>query len=391
MASEGKRVLIVCELDGYANGWRPVEMHRFLRERGHKVELANVYYLGRASTERGSRLTKLPGPRPRQLAHYAVEVASLLLTRRWAFGRRHLSYPLLRALLRLRRDHLESTLPLDGFDLVVCTHPHDAELLLAHGIARTLYDCPNPYADEMYFEGKLTERQRTKFRRRESELFENVDHLSFSWESYARYAVEHYGISGDNLLQLNWGCVPAERRAQFATPPRIAYLGSLSGVFIDLPLLGRLASLYPHIDVYGGPPPDPALRLNYKGWAPPEVLEGYQLGLITCTKDELRREGFSAKHLQYIAYGLPVLVPAWRRHLELLRGSVPYEEETFTAVVHALGERDAWQRRSDEAYEQAQRLTWERTLQPLDAALRGGSEREAEGVAEAERENGQPQ
>ncbi len=378
MASGGKRVLIVCELDGYANGWRPVEMDRFLRESGHEVEVENVYYLSRASKTRGSRRAKLPGLSPRQLALYAVEAASLLLTRRWGFGRRRLSYHLLCAELRLRRGHLGSYLPLEEFDLVVCAHPHDSELLLNERIARTFYDCPNPYADEMYFEGKLTERQRSKFRRRESKVLESVDHLSFSWESYARYAVKHYGISGDNLLQLNWGCVPAERRAQFARPPRIAYLGSLSGRFIDLPLLGRVAALYPHIDVYGGPPPDPALGLNYRGWAPPEVLEEYQLGLITCTKDELRKDGFSAKHLQYIAYGLPVLVPAWRRHLELLRGSVPYEEETFTAVIEAMGEPAEWQRSSDEAYEQAMQLTWERTLQPLDDVLREGSDREAQ-------------
>jgi hypothetical protein len=44
------------------------------------------------------------------------------------------------------------------------------------------------------------------------------------------------------------------------------------------------------------------------------VLLSYQAGLITCTRDELRRDGFSAKHLQYLAHGLPVLAPEWRRH-----------------------------------------------------------------------------
>jgi hypothetical protein len=149
----------------------------------------------------------------------------------------------------------------------------------------------------------------------------------------------------------------------------VIYLGSLSSQYINLPLLSRLTKLYPHIDVYGGPPPDPALELNYRGWAPPTILGEYQFGLITCTKDELRRDGFSAKHLDYIAYGLPVLVPAWRRHLDLLRGSLPYEEETFVSLIEELSTEERWQQASDEAYRQAEALTWDKTLSPLQAFL----------------------
>jgi hypothetical protein len=254
--------------------------------------------------------------------------------------------------------------------LVICEIPHDAGILTVPTSARTLYDCPTPWADELYFEDRLTDRQHRKLRRLEIELFESVTRLAFHWESYARYAIERYGIDGRNLITLNWGCAPSAQRAQFSDPPRVVYLGSLGSKFIDLPLLSRLTKLYPHIDVYGGPPPDPALGLNFLGYAPPTVLGQYQLGLITCTKDELRREGFSAKHLQYLAYGLPVLVPAWRRHMDLLRGSVAYDEHTFSAVIGALSKQDEWQRVSDEAYAQAERLTWDETLRPLDAFLR---------------------
>ena len=50
------------------------------------------------------------------------------------------------------------------------------------------------------------------------------------------------------------------------------------------------------------------------------------------------------RHLHYIAYGLPVLVPAWRRHMDLLRGSVPYEEQGFRAVVDTLSHEKEWRR-----------------------------------------------
>ena len=360
----GSRVLLVAQLDGFANGVKPAAVAQFLRDQGADVEVVDTYYLSRASTHAGSPATKLPRPGLRRLAIYAVEAAGVF-TRRRAFTRRRLSYYVVLADYRLRRSLLASRLPLDEFDLVICEHPQDAGLLTADTSARTFYDCPNPWADELYYEGRLTERQRQKLRRLETSLFEHVDGLSFSWESYARYAAKHYGISGRNLKQLNWGCTPSEQRAAFAKPPRVAYIGSLSSKFIDLQLLARLSRLYPHIDVYGGPRPDPALGLNYLGWASPTVLQSYQFGLITCTKDEIRRDGFSAKHLDYISYGLPVLAPAWRRHLDLLRGSVPYEEETFVAEIEALSDESAWRAKSDEAYAQAERLTWNKTLSPL--------------------------
>jgi hypothetical protein len=366
---DAKRVLIVCMLDGYANSVRPVEIEQFLRRRGHNVHLVNTFSLSRASSNRPSLAGYFPGPGLRRAALYAIEAASLLFTRRWEFGRRHFTYYLRRADCRVRRSLLASLLPLDEFDLVICETPHDAELLTVPTAARTLYDCPTPWADELYSDQRLTERQHARLRRWETALFESVDHLAFHWESYARYAVERYGISGRNLVTLNWGCKPAPRRAQFSNPPRVVYLGSLGGRSLDLPLLSRLSKMYPHIDVYGGPPPDPALGLNYLGYAPPSILDQYQLGLITSEENEIRVYGFSAKHPQYLAYGLPVLVPAARRYLELLRGSVPYDEQRFLDIVETLSDETEWRRVSDEAYAQAQRLAWDETLRPLEALL----------------------
>jgi hypothetical protein len=63
-----RRVLVVCELDGYANGQKPVEIERSLRSRGHDVQMANALYLGRLSSKSGSVLRKLPHPGPRRFA-----------------------------------------------------------------------------------------------------------------------------------------------------------------------------------------------------------------------------------------------------------------------------------------------------------------------------------
>jgi hypothetical protein len=365
-----RRVLLVAQVDGYANGVKSTAIEAFLRAHGHDVTLVNTYFLSRASTDFASRLRRFPRPGLRRLAIYASELAGLALTRRWRFGRRHLSFYVLLADFWLRRSLLADLLPLDDYDLVLVSHPQDAGLLTAPTSARTFYDCQTPWADELYYEEKVTEHQRDRLRRLEARLYGGVDGLAFSWESYAAYVIRHYGVALPKLRQINWGCVPVPEteRARYADPPRVIYLGSLSSRFIDLPLLTRLSRLYP-IDVYGGPPPDPQLGLNYCGWAPPTVLGQYQLGLITCTQDELRRDGFSAKNLHYISYGLPVLVPAWRRQMDLLRGHISYEERTFVEAIASVGEATRWQEASDEAYGQAQALTWDQTLAPLQALL----------------------
>ena len=365
-----RRVLLICQLDGFANSRRPVAMQRYLESRGHEVIMANTYFASRLSPERGTLGNKLPAPSARRLALYAIEAVSKLLVRRWQPTRRRFSYAVLRADQLVRRGLLRRTLPLDEVDLVLCATPYDVLVLRDVDEAHTLYDCQTPWADELWFEGRATERQRRRLRDQETEVFRSVDHVTFCWESYARYVEEQYGQPLPNFLNLNTGCDVATERARFATPPRIAYLGSLSSEFIDLPLLSRLSAQYPHIDVFGSPPPDPALGLNYRGYASPDVLREYQFGLITCTKDALRRDGFSAKHIEYISWGLPVLVPAWRRGLDLIRGSVPYDEDTFLAVLDELSDATAWQRAADQAYDQAQALAWDRVLQPLDDLLR---------------------
>lgn len=262
--------------------------------------------------------------------------------------------------------------PLDDFDLVVCETPYDAGVLADVTGAATLYDGPAPWADEVYYEGRLTDRQHVRLRRLESRWLEGVRHLSFHWDSYAHYAVEQYGISGSNLLTLNFGCTPSALRAGFADRPRIVYLGNASSRFQNPELLARLTALYPSIDVYGERPPDPRLGLHYRGYAPSlDILSNYQLGLVTCSQDQLRRDGFSSKHLNYLAYGLPVLVPEWRRHLESLQGSVTYTEETVRSVIDTLRDEKRWQSLSDAAYAQAQRLSWDETLLPLEGLLAG--------------------
>jgi hypothetical protein len=74
--------------------------------------------------------------------------------------------------------------------------------------------------------------------------------------------------------------------------------------------------------------------------------------------------------------------------MELIRGCVAYDERSFLSVIETLSDERKWQEVSDEAYEQAQELTWELTLEPLDQALRDPSRRYLTPYMRAMIENG---
>ena len=367
-----RRVLLIFPDDGFANTARARALEAYLLRHGHDVVMEDTYCLSRISSRRGSLGSKLPALGPRRMGLYVVDAAAAVVRRSRA-TRRLLSYYVRLADCSLRSGILSARSAHEPFDLVICTTPHDAWVLPRMRSARTLYDCPTPWAAELHDDGKLTDRQFEKLREREKELFEQVDHLAFNWQSYGEYAVERYGITGRNLLTLNTGSTPGRSRAAFSSPPRIVYVGSLAGKAIDLPLLGRLSRLYPHIAVYGGPPPDPALGLDYRGYATStEIMREYQIGLVG--------------ELQGRAPPVRLLGEAPRVPLVWLarsgasrgggtstssRGSVAYDEASFTAAVDRLSDPDEWRRLSDEAYAQAQRLSWDETLRPLDSIVRG--------------------
>jgi hypothetical protein len=167
---------------------------------------------------------------------------------------------------------------------------------------------------------------------------------------------------------MNKGTEETASKAEYTMNPKIVYLGKLDGYWINLPLLSKLSKIYP-IDVYGSPAPDPKYELNYKGYATSDILSQYQFGLITITDDKLRREGFSAKHLDYLSYGLPVLIPEWRANAKNLKGTVLFNEDNFLSCIRYYAQKEQWDILHTEALQQAKELRWENTLKALDNIL----------------------
>ncbi|MGA3218653.1 MAG: hypothetical protein ABSE77_06195 [Acidimicrobiales bacterium] len=170
-------------------------------------------------------------------------------------------------------------------------------------------------------------------------------------------------------LDCSYGVTKKNVRARFAREPKVVFLGSLEGAWVNVELLERLSERYV-IDVWGGPAPRRHRGLRYRGYAPTlDILAEYQIGLVTISDDPLRRLSFSSKQLEYFSYGLPVLVPAWRSDELLASGSLPYTEETFVDQVAILSDGAVWQAKSSRALELAGEFSWDAALRPLTELL----------------------
>lgn len=338
------KVAIVCYLDGVANSVRAKELETFLLKHGHQVKLINTYqrYFG----------TKLE----RRWFYSVAKAKSFIMGCNY--------FPRF-VEIKLKARSLKREICKGKYDIVICELFHDAYVLTKRLNSLKIWDCPTPWTAELRFERNVPVKEIEIIEKMENKLLKSVDYICFHWETYADF-IKWSGYKARNLFILNWGCQPNKIRAVFKYPPRIIYLGNLAGGWIDKTLLKHLVQISGNIDVYGIPKPEDAESLNYKGYANPEILRNYQFGLITVDKNnELHCNGFSAKHLEYISYGLPVLVPEWRNIPGLKATSIPYNVDNFLSQVAKYSVKEEWQRMSDKAYEEAQKLDWNITLQPL--------------------------
>jgi Glycosyltransferase Family 4 len=350
-AAARKKILIICALDGFSNSVRPSKIKEYLVKRGHEVDMLDILETERS---RGVR-DRVRARTPRIVQQYGSHL-----------------------LLRLRAHRLERLIRERRPDVVICEAYSAAYALTKDLPCVTVYDAPTPHADELRFSGEVSRPVNALHRRTELEIFESVDFLTFYWESYNEYVKKRYtsedGYAGENMFALNWGCTPRPEQATFQSRPRVVYLGSLGGYWVNLPLLAALSRQYP-IDVYGDRPPRNEPDINYRGYADPDVLLEYQFGLITITDDELRREGFSAKHLEYVSYGLPVLCPEWRQDRRLANVTIPFNESNFVDQLRAYSTPDAWRAIHENCVRKAAELSWDRQLRPLDQVVDASSAR----------------
>ncbi|RLI47830.1 hypothetical protein DRO61_07355 [Candidatus Bathyarchaeota archaeon] len=232
----------------------------------------------------------------------------------------------------------------------------------------TLYDSATIYFHELKLSGRFTAKLIKSIKEIESDVYQHSDFVSFHWSTYFDIA-KSYGMKVHSPTILNWGCKPYTKR--FPPPTKrtkIVHLGKLNSYWVD-PLLIQNISQVTDIDFYSYENPDPQLYKhlsNFKGYLPShDLLRKYRFGLITISKDDLRSRGFSAKHLLYISYGLPVLCPEWRKDKLLEPATIYYNEENFSRQVKKYSRRSLWLKKHQAAIRIAKELNWDTTLLPL--------------------------
>ena len=358
MKNHAKRIAILCNLDNYANSVRPFKIKRYLESKGHTVVLINHTQIYKTSHPNYLQRSDISG----LLASVRQSITGFVDQR--VNGWLYYSYLILK--LKLIAHMLTGIIEKEKYDIIICENHLSAYVLLSNIDCVTILDLDSPYIEELYYTGKISDTQRNILNSIFKTIYSKADYLNFQWYKYTEYVKQNI-YSGNNIVEINFGCTPKKlnSKAKYNSIPKIICLGYLGGKWNNLPLLSRLSKQYP-IDVYGGPTPDKNWGLNYKGYAPTtDILKDYQFGLITISKDKLRRSSFSSKHLEYLSYGLPVLTPDWRKDRLLKDVSIYFNESNFIDRIHTYSRPDIWEKMSNRCYKQALEWQWNRVLKPL--------------------------
>jgi hypothetical protein len=333
-----------------ATGVRGRAIAEFLRRRGHTVEIiapteAEMCGLARKRTAVRTRIVRRLARR-RALPHMWDLVADSLMSR-----------------VRSGR-----------YDIVIA-RSQDVGTVLTRGIdGLAVYDMANVgFLEEYHAWGANLDDVEDTYRR-EVRLLESADVILSPHSALTEYFTRHFDERlnlAAKTRTLRLGAEPAARTASFSNPPRIVYAGSY--YYIQDPyLLSELTKISPiPIDCYGFRNPNRSFLpapLAYFGFQTTiDFLADYQFGLITVSRDALRKHSPATKFPYYFMHGLPVLFPEW-----MLEGydypdcAVPYNEGNFVEQVSGASNPMRWRAMNVAALARARTLTWDQVLQPLE-------------------------
>jgi hypothetical protein len=278
--------------------------------------------------------------------------------------------PILKSVL----EEIAASLREKKYPLVIAIEREDIFLEELHPETKRFYYCTCSLSYERYY-GWLSEGDPNadkKFQHAleiEKNIYQSADVIIFAWNTYEDFVCKHV-YNGSNIAThpgLGWyGCEPNLPRVQYPDFLQMVYLGHIY-YWSNPELLAELISLasFP-IHCYGRSKSSVS-KLDHRGYAKNKyaVYDKYAFGLNTVSVDPLRQAGFSSKIFSYLSVGLPAFSPTWQRFSHQVRGVVPYDVNTFSQLAENNYQRDAWQILSNEAYGQAQDLSWEIVLTPL--------------------------
>jgi GT2 family glycosyltransferase len=261
---------------------------------------------------------------------------------------------------------------LNHFDakLVISQNPLDLCVSTSNRKYKIILDQPTIFSKEIRLKKNYSKNIVNHISTLEKNAYRQADRICFHWYSFLKLAKNKYPKLINKYFVLNWGCSPTSKKSRFSLSPKIIYLGKLNTNWINPSLLTSLQkkSSIP-INIFSYEKPSSKIypkSLKYQGYLKQiKHISKYQFGLISLSNDSLRNNGFSAKHLLYLSYGIPVLCPDSRQDPLLAPATIYYNEKNFNQKIKKYSQQKFWLKKHSAAINLSQELNWDKTLKPL--------------------------
>jgi glycosyltransferase involved in cell wall biosynthesis len=250
--------------------------------------------------------------------------------------------------------------------IVILEHPEDYLAVVKD--LNIFLDMPTIYFQELQDSKLYPKFIVNQIKKYELNALKTAKKVAFHWYRILEFAQKnHFSLNSPTIL--NWGCDLTKHKASYSPNPQIVYIGNLNSDWVNPSLLENLTNASPYsIDIFSYEKPNSkyySKLINFKGFLPDlNKLTEYQYGLITLKDNPLRNSGFSAKHLLYLSFGLPVLCPDTRKDPLLEPATIYYHKNNFSKIIKKIDSK-IWQQKHMEAFKIADKLNWSETLKPL--------------------------
>ena len=259
---------------------------------------------------------------------------------------------------------VSQTLKKEHVRICILQSPEDIASCFSNSKINYIYDLPTILSEELKEGKQINQYIYNKIKKLEFKIFQKDIPISFHWYSILNYA-KKINLQPKNGFILNWGCSSQIKTSHYSYSPKIIHIGNINSPWVNQNLLKQIQTNN-QIDIYSYEKPTIENNIKTLGFLKDlSKLNQYQFGLITFSKDQLRKNSFSAKHLTYISYGLPVFCPEWRKDPVLKSATIYYNENNFESQLKKYSQKKYWLPKHQSALKLVEKLSWNQTLKPI--------------------------
>lgn len=352
-------IFIINNLDHGANEERTVAVSNFLKQKSFSVNIIDSKKLVIQNINNLVNFFRYP------LIYFKYRLFRILISKlKISKFKPHLLY----WQMIFRGKLIKNYLIKNHAKIVISQYSEDIFCALNPKPYKIILDIPTIFSEEIKFKYPKNKKIINKIEKLEKNIFRQNNSICFHWYSFLNLA-KKINKKPKNDFILNWGCSLQKQTAKFENNAKIIYLGNLNDPWINSPLLESIQqnSIIP-LDIYSYEKPNKKIykKLETNGFMKNlKNISNYQFGLLTFTDDQLRNNGFSAKHLMYLSFGLPVLCPEWRKDKLLAPATIYYNQKNFNQEIKKYSLKKNWLKKHHAALKIAKKMQWSKNLIPL--------------------------